>query len=38
MKKVNEGVYTVVKDLKDGKLDGGKTLVKVVGLYEYKYF
>lgn len=27
MKKVNEGVYTVVKNLKDGKLDGGKTLV-----------
>lgn len=27
MKKVNEGVYTVVENLKDGKLDGGKTLV-----------
>lgn len=27
MKKVNEGVYAVVKDLKDGKFDGGKTLV-----------
>lgn len=27
MKRVNEGVYTVVKNLKDGKFDGGKTLV-----------
>lgn len=27
MKKVNEGVYTVVKNLKDGTFDGGKTLV-----------
>jgi len=27
MKKVNEGVYTVVENLKDDKLDGGKTLV-----------
>lgn len=30
MKKVNEGVYNTVKDLKDGKFDGGK--VKVYGL------
>lgn len=27
MKKVNEGVYQVVKNLKDGKFEGGKTLV-----------
>ena len=27
MKKVNEGVYAIVKDLKDGKFKGGKTLV-----------
>lgn len=27
MKKVNEGVYSVVKDLKDGRFEGGKTLV-----------
>lgn len=27
MKKVNEGVYKVVKDLRDGTFDGGKTLV-----------
>lgn len=27
MKKVNEGVYKVVKDLKDGTFDGGNTLV-----------
>lgn len=27
MKKVNEGVFNVVKNLKDGKFDGGKTLV-----------
>lgn len=27
MKKVNEGVYNIVKNLKDNKFDGGKTLV-----------
>ncbi len=27
MKKVNEGVYSVVKSLKDGTFEGGKTLV-----------
>ena len=27
MKKVNEGVYSVVKTLKDGTFEGGKTLV-----------
>lgn len=27
MKKVNEGVYTLVKNLNDGTFDGGKTLV-----------